>query len=63
MKIFKKDLKQGFVELQTDTPEDLWYLSNIIDTGDLIRGKTIRKIKIGDANQRNVKIIKKPVFL
>jgi protein pelota len=63
MKIFKKDLKQGFVELQTETPEDLWYLSNIIDTGDLIRGKTIRKIKIGDADQRNVKIIKKPVFL
>lgn len=61
MKILGKDLKQGFVKLQVDSADDLWYLSHVIDVNDSVSGKTFRKIKIGD--EPNVKIVKKPVFL
>ncbi|VVB81456.1 Peptide chain release factor subunit 1 [uncultured archaeon] len=45
MKITHKNLKQGEVKVLVETPEDLWYLSQIIDSGDSIKGKTPRKIK------------------
>jgi len=63
MKIIKNNSKKGEIKVKVDNLDDLWYLSNIIDKNDFIKGKTIRKIKIGEKEQRNVKIIKKPVFL
>ena len=54
MKILKKDLKNAFLHLQVTTPEDLWYLSQMIEQGDHITGKTERKLKIA-----NDKVIKK----
>lgn len=54
---------KGFVKIQVENQDDLWYLSHIIDLGDSIKGSTIRKIKLGDGSDRNVKIIKKKVFL
>lgn len=63
MKIIHQNLKKGEIRLKSENLDDLWYLSHIIDKGDLIKGKTIRKIKIGTSDQRNVRIIKKPVFL
>ncbi|MBW3016510.1 mRNA surveillance protein pelota [Candidatus Woesearchaeota archaeon] len=45
MKITHKNLKQGEIKVLVETPEDLWYLSQIIDAGDTIKGKTPRKIK------------------
>ena len=45
MKILKKDLKHGEVKLLVETPEDVWYLSQIIDSGDTLKGKTPRKVK------------------
>lgn len=63
MKQLSLDLKQGAAKLKIDTLDDLWYLSQIIDIGDLIKGQTIRKIKIGEESDRKQTIVKKPVFL
>ena len=63
MKKLSINLKKGEIKLQIQNLDDLWCLNQIIDPTDLIKGKTIRKIKIGDKDQRNVKIIKKPVFI
>ncbi len=38
-------------------PEDLWYLSHLIDPGDFLRAKTHRKLKIGEEQ------VKKPLTL
>ncbi len=38
--------KFGEVKVLIENPDDLWYLSNIIDPGDNISGKTFRKIKV-----------------
>ncbi len=45
MKILKKDLRHGEVKLLVETPEDVWYVSQVLDPGDIIKGKTPRKIK------------------
>lgn len=42
-----------------ENPDDLWFLNNIIDEGDVIRGKTVRKIKPTEEAVAE----RKPVFL
>ena len=61
MQIIKRDLKNGEMSLRITDSEDLWHLSHVIDEGDLIRGSTERKIKIGDGE--NVKTVRKYVYL
>lgn len=63
MKIIKKNIKNGEIVLKVENLDDLWYLSHIIDKGDYVKGRTIRKIKIGEGDDRNIKVIKKPIFL
>jgi len=63
MKEMHFDLKKGEAKLKIENLDDLWYLSQIIDIGDLVKGKTIRKIKIGQEADRKQSIVKKPVFL
>ena len=63
MKVIAKTLKKGEIKVLTENQDDLWYLSTIVEPGDLVKGKTIRKIKIGDSEQRKTQISKKPVFL
>lgn len=46
-----------------ETLDDLWHLSNVIDFGDHVEGRTFRKIKLGGSEDRTQKIVKKPVFL
>ena len=55
--------KKGEIKLKIENLDDLWYLSNIIEPKDTIKGKTLRKIKKGKKEQRKLKIIKKPVFI
>ena len=45
-------LKKGEVRLAVDSTEDLWYLSQIIEKGDLLKSKTVRKVKIGGEEER-----------
>ena len=61
MQIINQDYKKGFVKLRVTEQDDLWYLSQLIDPGDLIKGKTTRKIKIGDGE--NAKVTKKTMTL
>jgi protein pelota len=63
MKIIKKNLKKGEITFKTENLDDLWYLSQIVEPGNLIRGKTERKIKIGGEEQRNAKVVRKTIFL
>ena len=51
------------MKVKTENLDDLWYLSQIIDQGDLVKGKTVRKIKIGEEDQRKQKVVKKSVFI
>jgi protein pelota len=62
MRIIRFDRKEGSIKLKIETPEDIWHLSKVLEPGDLVRGKTKRKITI----KRGQEIIKgehKPVTL
>ena len=61
MQLITSDFKKGFVKLKINDQDDLWYLSHLIDQGDLVRGKTTRKIKIGEGE--NAKSVKKTLTL
>ncbi|MBI2151595.1 mRNA surveillance protein pelota [Candidatus Woesearchaeota archaeon] len=61
MRIITSDYKKGLVKLKITDPEDLWYLSQIIEPGDLLTAKTTRKVKIGDGE--NAKVDKKTLIL
>jgi len=63
MKIINKNLSKGFVKIQITNRDDLWYLSQLISPGDIISGKTIRKIKLGESGDRKIAIIKKSVYI
>ncbi|NOZ81375.1 MAG: mRNA surveillance protein pelota [DPANN group archaeon] len=52
MRILHKDLKKGEVKLLTENPDDLWYLSHLIDPQDIVRGKAERKIKLGKEGEK-----------
>ncbi len=61
MQLITSDFKKGLVKLKVTDKDDLWYLSHLIDQGDIVRGKTTRKIKIGDSE--NAKAVKKTYTL
>ncbi len=63
MNIVSKNLAKGFVKALVQNKDDLWYLSQIISQGDTISGKTVRKIKIGESNDRKANVVKKVVFI
>lgn len=60
MKIMHKDLKNSEIKFRITNPDDLWFLSHIIEAGDLLKGKATRKIKVG-AEQKDV--AKKTFFM
>ena len=62
MKLIHKNLKQGEFKLKIENLEDLWYLSNIIEKGDELKGKTTRKISYG-GREGKARIEKKVIFL
>ena len=63
MKQIHFELKKGELKLKVENMDDLWCLSHIIEQGDLVRGKTTRKIKLGESDQRKVKIVKRNIFI
>ena len=63
MKILKKDIKHGEVFLSIEDIDDLWYLSQLIDPDDFVKGKTLRKIKLAGKDSQTTKIEKRSVFL
>lgn len=59
MKIIYADFKHGEVKLEIETADDLWTLTYIIEKGDVVKGKTLRKIKATEASEG----VKKQIFL
>ncbi|MFH0868539.1 MAG: mRNA surveillance protein pelota [Candidatus Woesearchaeota archaeon] len=63
MKLIHSDFKKNIAKIKVENLDDLWYLNQIIEKNDFVKGKTLRKIKIGEETQRKQKTVKKPVFL
>ena len=66
--VFTFAMKQLFFDgksakLRVEDADDVYLLSQIVSMGDIITGKTIRKIKIGGADERQRAVEKKTVFL
>lgn len=61
MDIIKSDFKKGKVKLRINDADDLWYLSHLIEPGDFVKGRTTRKVKIGESE--NAKVAKKTYIL
>jgi len=45
MKILHKDLKHGVMKLEVENLDDLWYLTQVLVEGDLVKTRTERRIK------------------
>lgn len=63
MKILDRDFKKGNVSVQVEDIDDLWYLSQIIEQGDLIRKKTERKIKLKNKSDQTQSSYKKTFYM
>jgi len=63
MKIIYSNLRAGEVKLRVENQDDIWILSQIIDTDDLVKSRTLRKIKKSSSDERVQNVTKKPVTL
>jgi protein pelota len=65
MSAFMKILSfiKGEAKLKMECLDDLWYLSSLLEKGDVVEGRTWRKIRIGGGDERSAEVVKKPVFL
>jgi protein pelota len=59
MKIIHKNMKDGEIKFRITKLDDIWYLSHMIEPGDLLKGKTERKLEMGEKGKK----VKKTVFL
>ena len=55
MKIIKIDKKTNEIIVVPENLNDLWHLEKIIDNGDLVKGKTDRKIKPSKEGEKTVR--------
>jgi len=62
MNILRSDFQKGFVKIKINLNDDLWYLDNIIESGDTIKAKTLRSLFLEREGKRE-KIGKKPMIL
>ncbi|MBI2580382.1 mRNA surveillance protein pelota [Candidatus Woesearchaeota archaeon] len=51
MKILKKELKYGKIVVQAQSLDDLWLLHQTVMKGDVVVGRTTRKVRLGSAEQ------------
>ena len=58
MIVQRLDLKNNRLNLRIDSLDDLLFLKQIIEPGDMVRGLTYRKVKVGEASGRQ-KSVKK----
>ncbi len=63
MQLSKKNLKNNELYVTPNSLDDLWQLSQIISTGDIISGKSERKIKLNSSVEGKQAVIKKTVFI
>ncbi|MFH1403899.1 MAG: mRNA surveillance protein pelota [Candidatus Altiarchaeota archaeon] len=48
MRILGKDLRNGVLKLRLESLDDLWYLSQVVFEGDVVKSKTQRRVKDRD---------------
>lgn len=46
MKILKHNRKENVMKLKVETPDDLWELEGVVEEGDLVSAKTMRRVMI-----------------
>jgi protein pelota len=63
MKLLFADFGRGEVKLLVETQDDLWHLKGIIDAGDVVKGRTLRKVTSGGKDERAKEATRKPMFL
>lgn len=63
MKVIHKELDKGIIKLRVDNADDIWHLSHIIESGDLLYGKTYRKEMKKNDKIRSEKLERVPVNL
>jgi protein pelota len=55
MKILKIDNKLNEITVLTESLDDLWHLEKVVDTGDIVFGKTDRKIKPSKEGEKTIR--------
>ncbi len=63
MKQLFADFRSGEVKLGVETADDLWHLKGIIEAGDTLRGRTLRKVSSGSKDERAKDAVRKPMVL
>jgi protein pelota len=63
MRISEQGKEDGFTALYIQDLDDLWYLQNIITSGDLVRMTTLRRVEKKDDMNRSKETARKPVTL
>lgn len=51
MRVLRKDLRHGAVEVLVQTLDDLWHLYNIIEKDDLVHARTTREVKVDNVGR------------
>jgi protein pelota len=62
MKVLHRDLKEGKIKLRPENPDDLWYLKSIISKGDLVSGRSYRRIR-DEEKKRADKGVRVPISI
>ncbi len=55
MRILHQNLKAGEIKIKVENLDDLWYLSQVVDKGDVVKGQTLRKIRVGEEKDEAVR--------
>jgi protein pelota len=63
LKIFRIDVKKGFVKVMPESLDDLWHLYNVILKRDEVYARTTRQVKADDEYARPTKAKRVPVNL
>lgn len=63
MKILHQDPKEGKIKVKVETLDDLWHLYHIVEEGDIVYAKTLRKQSQRSDSLRPEKVEAIPVFL
>ena len=62
MKQVAFNLKKQEAKVRVESIDDLWYLSHLIDIGDRVKGKSLRKIKLGEVTEK-ARAVRKSIFV
>lgn len=52
MKFLAKNIRGNFIKIKIENLDDLWWLNNLIEKGDLIKTKTYRRKKLEDVGKK-----------